>query len=150
MFFVSFRYLKNEEAAKDTMQEAFLKAFLNLEAYKENIRFGSWLKKIVINTCIDALRKKNLTTVSIENDLIEIIDDEDWSCQVEISKEQIIAAIETLKIKYQLVLKLYLIEGYDHSEISEILEIPIKISRTQLRRGKSALQKILKAQKYGT
>jgi RNA polymerase sigma factor (sigma-70 family) len=59
-------------------------------------------------------------------------------------------ALEKLPHKYQLVVKLYLIEGYDHSEISEILQIPVKTSRTQLRRGKLALQKTLKAQRYGT
>lgn len=150
MFFIACRYLKDQEEAKDAMQDAFLKVFLNLASYKEDISFGAWLKKIVINTCIDKLKKKKLDTISMENYPLELIDDNDWSFDVDIDKEQIIGAIEKLTIKYQLVVKLFLIEGYDHQEISEILEIPIKTSRTQLRRGKLALRNILKEEKYGT
>ena len=145
MFFISCRYLKNEEEAKDAMQDAFLKAFLNLESYKIETSFGSWLKKIVINTCIDTLKKKKIETISLDNYPLEVLDDNDWNFDVKIDKKEIIEAIEKLKIKYQLVVKLYLIEGYDHSEISEILNIPIKTSRTQLRRGKMELRNLLKA-----
>lgn len=148
MFFITSRYLKNEEEAKDAMQEGFLKAFSKLETYTEKITFGAWLKRIVINHCIDVLKKKQLETISLENYPLEIIDDDNWDFDVEITKDMILSAIETLNQKYQFVVKLYLIEGYDHSEISEILKIPIKTSRTHLRRGKLQLQELLKAQKY--
>ena len=144
MFFISCRYLKNEEEAKDAMQDAFLKAFLNLDSYKEDSSFGSWLKKIVINTCIDTLKKQKIETVSLDNYPLEILDDNDWNFDVRIDRIEIVDAIENLKIKYQLVVKLYLLEGYDHSEISEILKIPIKTSRTHLRRGKMELRNLLK------
>ncbi|WP_165731512.1 RNA polymerase sigma factor [Polaribacter sp. 20A6] len=150
MFFISYRYLKNEEEAKDAMQDAFLKAFLSLDTFKEDTSFGSWLKRIVINTCIDTLKKKNIETVSLENYPLEILDDTDWNFDIKINKEEILKAIEKLTIKYQLVVKLYLIEGYDHSEISKILEIPEKTSRTHLRRGKLALRNLLKVKEYGT
>ncbi|MGJ8760130.1 MAG: RNA polymerase sigma factor [Polaribacter sp.] len=144
MFFISYRYLKNEEEAKDAMQDAFLKAFLSLDTFKEDTSFGSWLKRIVINTCIDKLKKKSIETVSLENYPLEVLDDNDWNFNVKIDRIEIIDAIESLKTKYQLVVKLYLLEGYDHSEISEILKIPIKTSRTQLRRGKLELRNLLK------
>ncbi|QXP71644.1 RNA polymerase sigma factor [Polaribacter sp. R2A056_3_33] len=144
MFFISYRYLKNEEEAKDAMQDAFLKAFLSLDTFKEDTSFGSWLKRIVINTCIDKLKKKSIETVSLENYPLEVLDDNDWNFDVKIDRIEIIDAIESLKTKYQLVVKLYLLEGYDHSEISEILKIPIKTSRTQLRRGKLELRNLLK------
>jgi len=150
MFFISCRYLKNEEEAKDAMQDAFLKAFLNLESYKIETSFGSWLKKIVINTCIDILKKKKIETVFLDNYPLEILDDNDWSFDVKFDKKEIIDAIENLKIKYQLVVKLYLLEGYDHSEISDILKIPIKTSRTHLRRGKMELRNLLKPTNYET
>ncbi|WP_405610160.1 RNA polymerase sigma factor [Polaribacter sp. Asnod1-A03] len=141
MFFISCRYLKNEEEAKDAMQDAFL----NLESYKIETSFGAWLKKIVINTCIDTLKKKKIETVSLDNYPFEVLDyDNDWNFDVKIDKKEIVDAIENLKIKYQLVVKLYLLEGYDHSEISDILKIPIKTSRTQLRRGKLELRNLLK------
>jgi RNA polymerase sigma-70 factor (ECF subfamily) len=150
MFSVACRYLKNEEEAKDAMQDGFLRAFINLESYSDQTSFGSWLKRIIINQCIDILKKRKLDTVSLEKYPLEIAEEINWNFEVKITKEMILEAIEKLPQKYQLVVKLYLMEGYDHSEISEILKIPIKTSRTQLRRGKFALQKTLKAQKYGT
>jgi RNA polymerase sigma-70 factor (ECF subfamily) len=148
MFFITSRYLKNEEEAKDAMQEAFLKAFLKLESYTEKTTFGAWLKRIIINHCIDVLKKKQLETISLENYPLEIVDDDNWEFDVEITEEMILSAIENLNQKYQFVVKLYLIEGYNHSEISEILGIPVKTSRTHLRRGKLQLQELLKKQKY--
>jgi RNA polymerase sigma-70 factor (ECF subfamily) len=149
MFFISCRYLKNEEEAKDAMQDAFLKAFLNLESYKEDTSFGSWLKKIIINQCLDVIKKKKLETVSLENHFLEIVeDDTSWEYDLDISKKIIENKINQLPDKYKTVLQLYLIEGYDHSEISDILKIPIKTSRTHLRRGKTLLRDQLKKPKY--
>ena len=150
MFAISCRYLKNEEEAKDAMQDGFLKAFLNLENYVDGTNFSGWLKIIIINTCIDALKKKKLETISLEKYPLEISNDTDWNFDSKISKQQIIEAIEKLYVKYQLVIKLYLVEGYDHQEIASILKIPVKTSRTHLRRGKLALRNLLKVEKYGT
>lgn len=143
MFNIACRYLKNEEEAKDAMQESFLKAFLKLNSFEEKISFGAWLKRIVINQCIDTLKRKKLDTVSMENIPLEIVDDNDWNFDTSITKEQIIQAIDGLPEKYALVVKLYLLEGYDHTEISEILNISVKTSRTQLRRGKLLLREKL-------
>jgi RNA polymerase sigma-70 factor (ECF subfamily) len=150
MFTISCRYLKNDEEAKDAMQDGFLKAFLNLESFVDGTNFSSWLKMIIINTCIDALKKKKLETISLEKYPFEISNDDDWNFDSKISKQQIIEAIEKLDVKYQLVIKLYLMEGYDHQEIASILKIPVKTSRTHLRRGKLALRNLLKVEKYGT
>lgn len=146
MYTVACRYLSDEEA-KDAMQEAFLKAFLKIDSYVKTATFGSWLKRIVINQCIDELKKRKLETVYVDKYSLEVIDDDDWMFDIVISKQEIIDAIEELSKTYQLVVKLYLIEGYDHTEISEILKIPIKTSRTQLRRGKLQLRELLKLKK---
>tara|TARA_R110002126_G_scaffold120801_2_gene262025 strand:- start:356 stop:907 length:552 start_codon:yes stop_codon:yes gene_type:complete len=149
MYYVACRYLIDEEEAKDAMQEGFLKAFLKLNIYKDKVSFGAWLKKIIINQCIDVLKKKKLETVSIENQFLEIVDeDTSWEFNYEISKENIVNTINKLPEKYKLVLQLYLIEGYNHSEISEITKLPIKTSRTHLRRGKMLLRELLKEQNY--
>ncbi|WP_339881399.1 RNA polymerase sigma factor [Polaribacter vadi] len=150
MFAISCRYLKNNEEAKDVMQDGFLKAFLNLKNYVDGTNFSSWLKMIIINTCIDALKKKKLETISLEKYSLEISNDDAWNFDSKISKQQIIEAIEKLDLKYQLVIKLYLMDGYDHQEIATILKIPVKTSRTHLRRGKLALRNLLKVEKYGT
>jgi RNA polymerase sigma-70 factor (ECF subfamily) len=146
MYHIACRYL-NEEDAKDAMQESFIKAFSKLDQFSPEFTFGSWLKRIVINHCIDDLKKKRLEI--IETDVINLtIEDaaNDWMCSSEISKHQVLAAIENLPNKHQVVVKLYLIEGYDHEEISSILDIPIKTSRTHLRRGRLQLRDLLKTQ----
>ncbi|SDS72661.1 RNA polymerase sigma-70 factor, ECF subfamily [Formosa sp. Hel1_31_208] len=144
MFQIACRYL-NEEDAKDAMQESFIKAFSKLDGFTESFTFGSWLKRIVINQCIDDLKKKRLefTASEISNLTIED-DDTSWDFNAEISKQQVLDAIGKLPSKHQVVVKLYLIEGYDHEEISNILNIPIQTSRTHLRRGRLKLQEILK------
>jgi RNA polymerase sigma-70 factor (ECF subfamily) len=144
MFFIACRYLNNEEEAKDAMQEGFLKAFLNIDSTVRDINFGAWLKRIIINQCIDVLKKKKLEMISLDDHFIEVIDDDDWNFDMGITKEKVIEAIEKLSEKYRIVISLYLIEGYSHLEISEIMQIPVKTSRTHLRRGKLQLQELLK------
>ncbi|WP_225035478.1 RNA polymerase sigma factor [Winogradskyella sp. SM1960] len=146
MFTIACRYL-NEEEAKDAMQDGFLKAFINIDKYQPEATFGAWLKRIIINQCLDVLKKNKLEFNDVEVSELQIINEDDWHFDSTITKKEILFAIEQLKEKYRVVVKLYLIEGYDHEEISEILEIPIKTSRTHLRRGKLKLQDLLK-QKY--
>ncbi|WP_296437198.1 sigma-70 family RNA polymerase sigma factor [Winogradskyella sp.] len=128
MFKVACRYLKNQEDAKDAMQEGFLKAFLNIKNYTESATFGAWLKRIIINQCIDVLKKRQFETESLKTENLQIVDDNDWQFDTSITKEQILEAIDQLSEKYRLVVSLYLIEGYDHEEISSILNIAIKTS----------------------
>ncbi|MDT7831322.1 RNA polymerase sigma factor [Flavobacteriaceae bacterium S356] len=148
MFFIACRYLKNEEEAKDAMQEGFLKAFLKIDTTAKETHFGAWLKRIIINQCIDILKKKKLETTPLDDLSVELIDENDWDFDADITREEVIAAIEQLPIRYGLVLNLYLMEGYNHSEISEIMQIPIKTSRTHLRRGKLQLQELLKEKRH--
>ena len=151
MFTISYRYVKDIEIAKDLMQDGFLKAFLNLKNLPEKSNFSAWLKKLIINTCIDYLKKKKLETVSLENYPLAISDDDDdWNFNRTISKKSIEDAVEKLPVNYQIVVKLFLMEGYDHQEISEILEIPVSTSKTHLRRGKLLLRETLKKKNYET
>lgn len=143
MYTIACRYLPNEDA-KDAMQDAFIKAFSKIESYSPDFSFGSWLKRIVINQCLDYLKKKKIDTITIEESNLEIEDDNNWQFESTITKLSILDAISNLKTQYKLIITLYLIEGFDHEEISEILNIPIKTSRTQLRRARLALQKDLK------
>ncbi len=89
MFSVACRYLNNDDAI-EVMHEGFLKAFLSINTYKKTYSFGAWLKRIVINQCIDELKRKRLETISIENNSLEIVDEDDWKFDEQISKEQIL------------------------------------------------------------
>ena len=151
MFNIACRYLKNHEDAKDAMQEGFLKAFVNIKSYKDTSAFGAWLKRIIINQCIDVLKKRQFITQSLEIENLQVVDDDDdddddddWQFDSAITKQDITNAIDRLSEKYKTVISLYLLEGYDHEELSQILGIPVKTSRTQLRRAKLQLQDALK------
>ena len=149
MFLTSIRHVKDAVLAEDVMQDAFVKAFKNLSKYKGDVAFGAWLKRIVINQSIDELKKKKLQLVEInEESIIVIQEDDNWCVDDGISAEKVVEAIMQLKEKYRVVLSLYLLEGYDHSEISEILNIAETTSRTHLLRGKKLVQHQLKTMRY--
>lgn len=149
MFTVAMRYANDAQVAEDIMQDAFIKAFKSIDKYKGEVTFGAWLKRIVINQSIDWLKKRRLQLVSINEEITTtIVDDENWEVAPSISYEQIVNSIQQLKEKYRVVLTLFLLEGYDHKEISEILGISEVTSRTHLLRGKKQVQQQLKALKH--
>nr|WP_299036044.1 RNA polymerase sigma factor [uncultured Tenacibaculum sp.] len=145
MYTVALRYVKDSFIAEDVMQEAFVKAFKNIDSYKEGIAFGAWLKRIVINQSIDYLKKRKLELVSINEEITTVADDDNWNVASTISYQEIVNCIQQLKEKYRVVLTLFLLEGYDHGEISQILGISEVSSRTHLLRGKRQVQEQLKA-----
>jgi RNA polymerase sigma-70 factor (ECF subfamily) len=153
MYIVAKRFLKDADDAEDVVQEAFIKAFSKLHQYKAEVTFGAWLKRIVINKSIDFLKSKNQRLVELEEVHLKVIDtanDDKWLVDDAITLNDVKEAINKLPEKYQFVVMLYLIEGYDHQEISEILNISEVASRTQLSRGKVKLQNLLILKKNGT
>ena len=153
MLTVALRFVRNTMEAEDIVQEAFIKAFLKLEQYKAEVSFGAWLKRIVVNTCIDVLKSKHQRLVELEDYHLKMADtnyENEWLIDDNISIEEVKSAIEKLPEKYKYVVMLYLIEGYDHQEISEIMDIYEVASRTQLSRGKQKLQDKLKVKLNGT
>jgi RNA polymerase sigma-70 factor (ECF subfamily) len=151
MFIVAHRYLKDTAAAEDALQESFIKAFKKLEQFKGDVTFGAWLKRIVINTCLDTIKAKKTETEPIEDHLFHLPDEESqWNVPDETTMEEVLAAIEKLPHNYRCVVQLYLLEGYDHREIATILDISESASRTNLHRGKLQLQHTLKHLQYGT
>lgn len=151
MFIVAQRYMKNTSAAEDAMQESFIKAFQKLDQFKGNVTFGAWLKRIVINTCIDTIKSYRLETETLNETILKIAEsDDDWLVHDDTTYNEVMRAIEKLPENYKSVIQLYLMEGYDHQEISEILSISENGSRTNLHRGRSILKKHLKHLQYGT
>lgn len=153
MYIVAKRFLKQDAEAEDMVQEAFIKAFSKLHQYQAEVTFGAWLKRIVINTCIDALKSKNQQMVALEELHLKVVDTDEndkWLVDDAVTLDDIKEAILKLSEKYRYVVMLYIMEGYDHQEISEILKISEVASRTQLYRGKLQLQERLKQVKNGT
>ncbi|UNY97589.1 RNA polymerase sigma factor [Zhouia spongiae] len=149
MFCVSMRYLKNIDDAQDVTQEAFIRAFQKIDQFKAEVAFGAWLKKIVVNKCIDFLKSRHEHYLSLDENILNVVDDDNWKIEDDVSVDEVKLAIEHLPEKYKYVVMLYLIEGYDHSEISEILGITQTASRTQLLRGKNQLKELLMNKGYG-
>jgi RNA polymerase sigma-70 factor (ECF subfamily) len=153
MYIVAKRFLKDAQEAEDVVQEAFIKAFSKLHQYKAEVTFGAWLKRIVVNKSIDVLKSKKQQLVELEEVHLKVVDtahNDKWLVDDTITVNDVKQAINRLSEKYQYVVMLYLIEGYDHKEISEILSITEVASRTQLSRGKVKLQELLKAAHNGT
>ena len=142
MYNTSLRIVNDTMEAEDIMQESFLSAFEKIETYSGMVSFGAWLKKIVINRSLDALNKKKAIFEDIESHIglrDESSDDNAYERDVELKVEEVKNAIEKLPDGYRVILSLYLLEGYDHDEISEILSISSSTSRSQLSRAKQKL-----------
>lgn len=143
MYNVSMRMVKIREDAEDVVQDSFIEAFKNLSSFRYESTFGSWLKRIVINKSINHLKLKRIPIVPIENEMYRIKDDdaEDDAPKVDIKK--VIKGIRLLPAGYQQIINLYLIEGYDHIEIGDILGISSSTSKSQYHRAKKKLIDIL-------
>ena len=153
MYIVAKRFVKDSFEAEDVVQEAFIKAFSKLHQYKAEVTFGSWLKRIVINKCIDSLKSKRQFMLELDEVHLKVVDspyEDEWLVDDAITLEDVKKAISNLPEKYKYVVMLFLIEGYDHQEISQILNISEVASRTQLSRGKVKLRDLLKQEQNGT
>lgn len=141
MFNTSLRIINNKVEAEDVMQEAFLTAFEKMNTFSNENNFGAWLKRIVINRSIDYLKKKKMDFCEI-NEISENCMPEENQNLNENKQEKIIQikqAMHDLPEKYRVVLSLYLFEGFDHEEISQVLNVTQSNSRTLLTRGKQKL-----------
>lgn len=141
MYNSSLRIVGIPEEAEDIMQESFLTAFRKLKTYSGDVSFGAWLKKIVINRSLDALRKRKVLFEELHAELPVVNEPEP---EVEsITVDEVKSAINSLSDGYRTILSLILLEGYDHEEVSEILGIKNVTSRTQFSRARQRLREIL-------
>ena len=151
MFYVARRFINDSFEAEDAMQEAFVKAFQKLHQFTGEVSFGAWLKKIVINKCLDKLKANKLQTMAINEQVLGTVEEEEnWAVDDGIGVEIVKRKMQQLPEKYKYPLMLYLLEGYDHEEIAEILGVSKVASRTLVHRGKKKLQEELKDLQHGT
>lgn len=144
MYNTACNMIKDDVIAQDVMQEAFIKAFKKIDTYNGKASFGSWLKRIVINQSLDWIKKQKLETVELNEQIISLPEDETWDINAGMSLKTIYNCIEQLPSRCKNVVKLYLLEGYDHQEVAQILQISEVASRSQLSRGKNRLRELLK------
>jgi RNA polymerase sigma-70 factor (ECF subfamily) len=142
MYAVCLRYAGNSNDAEDLLQEGFIKVFRNLEKYRGDGSFEGWMRRIFVNTSIEHFRRKikmnNVSEVP-ENSF----EDKEWNAFESMAEKDIIKIIQQLSPGYRQVFNMYVIEGYSHKEIGEILGISEGTSKSQLARARGLLQTII-------
>ena len=140
MYNTSLRIVNDTLLAEDIMQESFLDAFNKLESFEWRSSFGSWLKRIVINKSLDKIRKKldEVSVSEVDEQIMDKNDGDDFS-NIEYRLEEVKVALKLLPKDYKLILVLHLFEGYDHQEISQILNLPYNNVRVRYMRAKRKL-----------
>ena len=143
------RILKSREDAEDIVHDAFIKGFQKIHQVSDEVNLGAWFRRIAVNIALDKIRKEKKTVWVEETKELEAQVDEvevGFDNAEDFSIETIKECIHSLKDKYRVILILYLIEDYNHREISEQLELNESTVRNQYARGKSKLVALLQKQ----
>lgn len=146
MYNTALRMTNNNAEAEDLMQEAFISAFDKLHTFSGKVNFGAWLKRIVINKCLDARKKQQIDTASLDENEKRLVDSPTDNTDYSFLNEKVDAikqALYQLADGYRIVFSLYYLEGYDHEEIAEILNITPSASRSQLTRARQKIVEIV-------
>lgn len=144
MYNTSLRIVNNSAEAEDIMQDSFLDAFAKIADYSGEGNFGGWLRRIVVNNSLDALKRRKNEVISLdENIQIEEQMTETLEENTEYKVREIKKALTLLPDDYRTIISLFLIEGYDHEEISQIMKISYSASRTRYSRARQKLLDVL-------
>ncbi len=142
MYAVCMRYCSNKEFAQDVLQEGFVKVFTNLDKYRGEGSFEGWVRRIFVNTAVEHFRKESkLFPVSDNETALQTIPNDDYGDDLEM--EDLLNLIQKLSTGYRTIFNLYVIEGYSHKEIAEMLNISEGTSKSQLARARYLLQKFI-------
>ena len=148
MYYTCFHLMRSKENAEDMLQESFSEAFQKLDSYRFESSFGSWMKRIVINKCLNEIKRVK-TDLTFEADITDHdLGKEEEDALPELKTEYIKKALETVPEGSKLIFQLYLLEGYDHTEIAEILGVSVSNSKSQYMVAKRKVREFLK-QNYG-
>ncbi len=153
MMVVCMRYTKDRDEALDVFQDAFIKVFNNLANYGNNGSFEGWVRRIMVNTSIDHIRKnKRLNEmISINEEITASIEDEEGGEDLldKVSFDDVLVSVQSLSPAYKSVFNMYVVDGFSHKEISESLGISEGTSKSNLFKAKMNLKKLLTAKIEG-
>ena len=143
LFGICYRYASCRQDAEDMLQEGFIKIFTKISSFENKGNFEGWMKRVMVHTCINYLKKnkKFENIISLEN--VYNLEVKEESIASKLLGKQVMECLRLLPIGYRTVINLYAIEGFNHKEIGEILEIGESTSRSQFIRGKNVLETIL-------
>lgn len=143
MLSVCYRFGQNREDAEDMLQEGFIKIFTQIHTFQNKGAFEGWVRRIIVHTCINILKKNKKFNENIDLDHAGYLEVKEETMPSVMQARQIIECIRLLPIGYRTVLNLYALEGYSHKEIAEMLDIEESTSRSQFTRAKSMLEMML-------
>lgn len=144
MYAVSLRYVNDTMVAEDIVSTGFIKAFERLNQLDDSAKFAGWLKKIIVNQCLDYLKSTKNKFENIEEHMFYIDSNNFKSPLDEMGLENILQLINLMPDGYKTVFNLYEIEGYNHNEIAGILDVSVSTSKSQLMKSKIWLREKLK------
>jgi len=147
MFNTSYRMMRNREEAEDMLQESFSEAFIKLDRFRFESTFGAWLKRIVVNKCINEIKRKK-ANLEYTDDIMEYGEKDNDNDLPSLSVDSVKEAMEQLPNGSRMIFQLYLLEGYNHREIAEILGVSESNSKSQYMRAKRRIKDILKDKIY--
>ena len=143
MLAVCYRFAHNREDAEDMLQEGFIKIFLQIHTFENRGAFEGWIRRIIVHTCINILKKNKKFNESVNLIHATGLHVREENIPAIIQAKQVVECIRLLPMCYRTVLNLYAIEGYSHREIASILDIEESTSRSQFTRAKAMLEDIL-------
>lgn len=149
LFGICMRYADNADEAEDILQMGFIKVFKGIENYKGDGSFEGWIKRIVVNMAIDNYRRKKVKPVITDSELIDRSSDklgdeeEEDSVYNQVPIAEVMDAVQQLSPAYRTIFNLYVMEGYNHNEIAEMLEISVGTSKSNLSKARQNLRKML-------
>ncbi len=143
MLAVCYRYAQSREDAEDMLQEAFIKVFTQMHTFQNKGAFEGWIRRIIIHTCINFLKKYKKFNDSIDLEQATYVHVKEETIPSIMQAKQVAECIRSLPVGYRTVLNLYAIEGYSHREIATMLDIEESTSRSQYTRAKSMLENVL-------
>lgn len=143
MLAVCYRFAHNREDAEDMLQEGFIKVFLQMHTFENRGAFEGWIRRIIVHTCINILKKNKKFNESVDIIHATGVQIREESVPAIIQAKQVVECIRLLPIGYRTVLNLYAVEGYSHREIANMLDIEESTSRSQYTRARAMLEDIL-------
>jgi RNA polymerase sigma factor (sigma-70 family) len=139
MFAVCRQYASDESEACDFMQEGFVSMFMKITSYRGDGSFEGWVRKIMVNTALQSIRKKNRLYL-LNEEITEDADYETPDVLNEIDAEHILEMIRKLPVNQRMVFNLFAIEGYNHAEIANMTGMTENTSKSHLHRARIALK----------
>ncbi len=143
MLGVCYRFAKNREDAEDMLQEGFIKIFSQIHQYRNEGALEGWIRRIIVHTCINVLKKNKKFSESVDIMYASSIGIREDAIPSIMQAKEVVECIRLLPLGYRTVLNLYAIEGYSHKEIGNMLDIEESTSRSQYTRAKTMLEDVL-------